>query len=136
MRIAASSPQTGMPHLILGEVPWYVVSLQMTDAAMTECVHTGRRDAKPFANRLEHLPHDIVVLKGRSVFRLKDAAGCATTKMCFEHLGRARIDEHVPIALLCLGAHFQATPDRTPYSNDSTHEVYILDVQARQFPGT
>jgi hypothetical protein len=76
-------------NLILGEVTRNVVRLQMAHAAMTPCVHTARRDAKPFANRLQHLPHDIVIRQWRSCPCLENAARSSPTKMFFEHLNRA-----------------------------------------------
>jgi immediate early protein len=68
-------------HLIFCEITWGVAGLKMTDAAMTKCVHTARRNAKPFANRLQHLPHDIVIFKRCPVFRLKNAACSTITKV-------------------------------------------------------
>ena len=52
-----------MSYLILREVTRHTVGLHVRYPTMTPGVHTARRDAKPFANRLQHLPDDIVIFQ-------------------------------------------------------------------------
>ena len=81
-----------MANLILDEFTRYIVLIQVTDSTMAECVTPASRDSQPFANRLEHLPHDVVIFECCTVPRLEDAAFGSPAKMFLEYFDRGVFD--------------------------------------------
>lgn len=100
-----------MAYLVLGEIRWYTVLLQVTHTAMAKGVHTARRDSDAFAERFQNPPANVSIFQWRTNSRLEHAACSTAAEMFLEHLNGGGINPHVPIAPSRLGCYFHPLPD-------------------------